>query len=246
MTSTSSSTALGRGRARPLVGLLLAGALLAACGSAKPAATTPTSPSATGAVTAPTPSGNSSVKKIETLSAEVQGSESATFKAVYTITSAGTTQTVAIEQSPPKSVLSVKSGSVIDTGTATYYCTTTGAVTCLSAGTSNPLSSLAALFSPETALTELKAAQAEAATKGFDVSFSSGSYAGQSTTCASISGTGPTVKYCVTKQGILAYVMSSGGSFSLTSYSSSPPASDFALPAGATVETLPTGVSIPD
>jgi len=57
MTSTSSSTALGQGRARPLVGLLLAGALLAACGSAKPAATTPTSPSATGAVTAPTPSG---------------------------------------------------------------------------------------------------------------------------------------------------------------------------------------------
>jgi hypothetical protein len=238
--------AFGRGGAGTLVGLFLVGALLAACGSAKPAATTPTSPSATGAVSTPTSSGSASVKKIETLSAEVQESETATFKAVYTITSAGTTQTVTIEQSPPKSVLSVKSGSVIDTGTATYYCTTSGAVTCLSAGTSNPLSSLAALFSPETALTEFKAAQAEAATKGFDVSFSSGSYAGQSTTCATISGTGPTVKYCVTKQGILAYVMSSGGSFSLTSYSSSPPASDFALPAGASVDTLPAGITLPD
>jgi hypothetical protein len=39
---------------------------------------------------------------------------------------------------------------------------------------------------------------------------------------------------------VLAYVKSTGATFSLTSYSSSPPASDFALPAGATVETIPS------
>ncbi len=150
-----------------------------------------------------------------------------------------------IEQSPPKSVFESKGGSVIDTGTATYFCSTTSTpATCISEGASNPLASLVALFSPATVLAGLKEAQAEADAHaaGYNLSFSSGSYAGQSTTCANISGAGNTAKYCVTKQGILAYVSSNGGTFSLTSYSSSPPAGDFAIPAGATVDTIPAGI----
>ena len=99
---------------------------------------------------------------------------------------------------------------------------------------------------PEDCARRLQAAQAEAATKGYSITFSSGNYAGQSTKCANVTGHGTSGKYCVTAQGILAYVSSNGGSFSLTSYSSSVPASDFALPAGATVQTLPAGVTIPD
>jgi hypothetical protein len=87
----------------------------------------------------------------------------------------------------------------------------------------------------------LKAAQAEAVAHaaGYDVTFSTASFAGQSATCATIAAAGKNAKYCVTKQGILAYEGSSASSFTLTSYSSSPPASDFALPAGATVMSIP-------
>ncbi|MFZ2058886.1 MAG: hypothetical protein WAV54_15890 [Acidimicrobiales bacterium] len=56
-------------------------------------------------------------------------------------------------------------------------------------------------------------------------------------------GTG-TSKWCVTSQGILGYVsVSSGSAFEIKSYSPSPPASLFQLPAGATVTTLPSGTS---
>jgi hypothetical protein len=46
----------------------------------------------------------------------------------------------------------------------------------------------------------------------------------------------------VTSEGILGYVSVSAKSadFEIKSYSASPPASLFALPAGATVTTLPT------
>jgi hypothetical protein len=132
---------------------------------------------------------------------------------------------------------------VIDTGSATYYCTDSGPSECLSAGSSNPLASLTALFSPQTVVTELNTVQTEAAAHaaGYNVSFSSGSYAGQSTTCANVTGTGTHVRYCVTKQGVLAYASSDGGMFALTSFSSSAPASDFDLPAGASIMTIPSG-----
>ena len=48
------------------------------------------------------------------------------------------------------------------------------------------------------------------------------------------------MKYCVTDSGILAYAASAGSTFELTSFTSSPAASDFALPAGATVITVPS------
>jgi len=245
MTTTSSSLVRAWRGAPVLVGLLILGGVIAACGSSGKSATTTSSPSGTTATTsAGAPAGSSSLSKIEALSSSVQAAEKATFKAVYTITTAGSTQTVTIEQAPPKSVFSLKSGSVINTGTTSYYCSNSGAVTCISAGTSNPLASLVAIFSPATVLAALRSAQAQAAAHaaGYSFTFSSGNYAGQSTSCANINGAGNTVKYCVTSQGILAYASSGGGTFALTSYSSSPPASDFSLPAGATVETIPSGI----
>ena len=241
---TTPSFSLARA-SRGITGLVLLGAVLAACGSSNKSATTTSAPSTgTGSpTTGASAAGSNSLKKLEDLSSSVQAAEKATFKSVYTITNAGMTQTVTVEQSPPKSVFSTKSGSVIDTGTASYYCSNSGQLVCISTGTSNPLASLVAVFSPATVLAGLKAAQAEAEAHaaGYSLSFSSGSYAGQSTTCANLGlSTGP-VKYCVTKQGLLAYASSNGGTFALTSYSGSPPASDFSIPAGATVETIPSG-----
>jgi hypothetical protein len=253
MITTSSSRARASRGAIVLVGLAFVGVVLAACSSSTSpttgTTTTTTTSAANSATTNASGAAANALSKLQGLSSTIQAAEKKPFKAVYTITSANAaTQTVTVEQSPPKSAFGTKSGDVIDTGTASYYCTTTSTPpTCLSAGTTNPLASLVAVFSPETVLAGLREAEteADAHAAGYNVSFSSGTYAGQGATCANLSGltgTDSTVKYCVTNGGVLAYVSATGGTFSLTSYSSSPPASDFALPAGATVETIPGGV----
>jgi hypothetical protein len=56
---------------------------------------------------------------------------------------------------------------------------------------------------------------------------------------------GKSGKYCVTKQGLLSYSGTPSSYFQLTKYSSTPSASLFSLPAGATTATLPGGASIP-
>ncbi|MHB8593418.1 MAG: hypothetical protein ACYDB3_03670, partial [Acidimicrobiales bacterium] len=157
----------------------------------------------------------------------------------------GNTQTITIEQMPPKSVFASSDGSVIDDGTTTYFCSASeGQSTCVKeSGNSNPLASLAEIFSPVTAIDALKLAQTEAAAHlaGYNVSFSSQSFAGQDSTCVSVTASGQTEKYCVTKSGILAFEGTSGSTFALTSYSTAVSDSDFSTPAGATVETIPGG-----
>ncbi len=114
---------------------------------------------------------------------------------------------------------------------------------------SNPLLSLEDLFSPTVALATLSEAKDAAVARalGIKVSSSSATFAGQPSTCISVAAHGKSTKYCVTKQGILSYSgsSSSSSSFKLTKYSSKPPAALFALPAGATITTVPGGVSIP-
>jgi hypothetical protein len=84
---------------------------------------------------------------------------------------------------------------------------------------------------------------------GIKVTTSSQTIAGQPTTCISATVHGQSGKYCVTKQGLLAYVGSPTGTvFKMTKYSSKPSPSLFVLPAGATTVTVPStpDVSIPD
>jgi hypothetical protein len=76
------------------------------------------------------------------------------------------------------------------------------------------------------------------------VAFSDSTYAGLQAKCLHYTSASQTVTYCVTDSGILAYAQSPGGTFELTGFSSAPPASDFALPAGATIVTVPN-VSVP-
>jgi hypothetical protein len=244
MTTSSSPVRTGRG-VTVIVGLVLLGAGVTACGgsntAASPPSTAPSGPSPT--TTAAAPSGSSSARTIEALASSVQGAGMATFKAVYTVSSAGTTETATVEQAPPKSAFSTKGEAVIATGTGTYLCTDAGQAVCYSAGTTNPLTSLAQLFNPQTALNEVKAAAGVIGASGSTITFSPGSYGGQSTTCANVIGKDTNEKFCWTKQGVLAYADVAGSTLSLTSYSTSPPASDFDLPAGATVDTIPLGLN---
>ncbi len=119
---------------------------------------------------------------------------------------------------------------------------------CLTENGANPLLGMEDAFSPTVALGALAEAKEGLVSKllGIEVSSSSASFAGQPSTCVTVSGHGKVGKYCVTKQGILSYSGSSPSDyFQLTKYSSKPPAGLFARPAGATTVTLPGGGSIP-
>ena len=171
-----------------------------------------------------------------------------TYMATYTSNSGGQTTKVTIAQAPPKSSFTSGSSSVINTGSKTYVCSAdSGTTSCVSTGSANPLAGLEELFSPAAAVAAFSEAKEGLVSKalGIKTTSSTQTIAGQPSTCVSVSVKGKVAKYCVTKQGLLSYAGTSSSSFQLTKYSSKPPASAFALPAGATTVTLPKGVNIP-
>jgi len=108
------------------------------------------------------------------------------------------------------------------------------------------VSGLTGLFSPATIVGVLKGveAQAVAHSAGYVISTSSATYGGLASNCVTVKGNSePTpVTYCgSTSNGVLTYVNANGNTVTLQSYSGNPPASTFAPPAGATVQTLPAG-----
>jgi hypothetical protein len=158
---------------------------------------------------------------------------------------------VTLEQAPPKSLFTSNDGSsFINNGTTTYACSkdsSSGTTSCVSyPEAQNPMASLLTLYSPTAAEALFQTAESEVAAKlaGISINFTSQTFAGQPSTCVTYSYAGSNAKYCVTKSGVLAYEGggSSGNSsaFELTAYSTSVSASDFALPTGATVETMPS------
>ncbi|MGO8870106.1 MAG: hypothetical protein ACLQPH_01665 [Acidimicrobiales bacterium] len=109
-----------------------------------------------------------------------------------------------------------------------------------------PVNALTELFSPGILTNTLKGIEAQAAAHaaGVNVTTGSGSYGGQASTCITFtSASNPTaVRYCASNSaGILTYFSAGGNVGTLTAYSPNPPASSFAPPAGATVQTLPAG-----
>ena len=179
----------------------------------------------------------------------------ATFKVVYAAASAsspGGPGTVTVERKPPKSLLSTPDGAVISDGTSTWFCSAppspVGHPACLAVRGTNPLASLATVFSAQTVAGVLQNARANmgarvgARTSGYAVAVSHETFAGQESTCAKVTGPDPSAsgKYCATSGGILAYVGSPAGqTFAMAAYSASVPDSDFALPAGANPQQLP-------
>jgi hypothetical protein len=176
----------------------------------------------------------------------LQSSETTPFKAVYTITSSGNTETVTFAQDPPKSLIGTQSGTMIDTGSQTVLCTNSSN-TCISLSGSTLGASMQALqsvFAPKSVATSLNQIQNQIGAKmaGVSVSQSTKTVAGVASDCVTVSGGGTTTgTWCVAQSsGVLTYGQSGTTTVSLTSYSSSVDPSSFNLPAGATIITIPT------
>jgi hypothetical protein len=101
-----------------------------------------------------------------------------------------------------------------------------------------------ALYSGAYWIDFLKLYSAAAALQGVTIHSTSMSVNGFALQCAVVVNkkSPSTSKWCVTSQGILGYVSvsSAKAAFEIKSYSASPPASLFVVPAGATITTIPT------
>jgi hypothetical protein len=172
---------------------------------------------------------------------------------------------VTISQQSGKSNFTTSDGSsIINTGKKTYYCSkssgnsgstgnsgnsgssttpSAGGLQCVTGSGAGALGSLASLFSPTLLVNVLNEEKVSAVAHalGIHVTTSSAKFAGQNATCISATVRGKTGKYCVTNQGLLAYIGGTGGStFKMTKYSSNPSPSLFKLPANATTVTIPS------
>jgi hypothetical protein len=139
------------------------------------------------------------------------------------------------------------SGTTGSTGNTGSTTTTTkaaaGGLQCATESGASPLAGIVNLFSPALLLNVLNEdkVSAEARALGIHVTTSTQKFAGQNSTCISATVRGQSGKYCVTNQGLLAYVGGTGGStFKMTKYSSNPSPSLFKLPANATTVTIPS------
>lgn len=189
-------------------------------------------------------SGRLSQSQLKALANRVSQSKKLTFEATYRTLGLGNNETVVIAQAPPKSLLSIASGLVVDTGTKTYYCTSNGGNdSCVAAGTADPFLGIEEIFSPAATLAAFAQAKEGLVSRSLGIKTieSSATIAGQASTCITVTVKGTADRYCVTKQGVLSYSGSRGDYFELTKYSASPRASLFRLPAGSYVAPLPTG-----
>jgi hypothetical protein len=137
------------------------------------------------------------------------------------------------------------SGDSGNSGATTTTAAPKATLQCYSEKGNNPLADTEDLFTGSSVLSIFSEAEEGTVARllGIKVSQSSGNYAGQPSTCITVSRRGQSAKYCVTKQGLLSYSSASGtkGYFEMTKYSSHPPSSLFSLPSGATTVTIPSG-----
>ena len=214
-----------------IAAVLVGGVALSACGSSSANNTTTTT-----GKKAP-----SSAAQLRAITKAANSGKSATFQATWTSTSGGTTQSVTLEQSPPKSKFTTGGGGfVLNDGSATYFCSSTSSCLKESTGT-NPLGGLFSLYNGSSFVSAVSAYSNSAflAAAGVSLKYSTQTFSGISSTCLNISihrvsGT----RWCVSNKGVLTYWSAGTSKFVLTSYSTSVPAADLALPVGATITTL--------
>lgn len=249
-----------------LFSALLAGAVvLGACGSSSSGTNTtapPTTPTTSGTGTTapsgggtPTTAAASGAAALSNLASKLQTGEASAYDAVYKNTGGSNLTSIEIAEQPPSSFAFKTTGSsgvseVIGTSKGIDACNQSSGSstwTCVNLGTS-----LAATYEEATQLFTgkywaglLETYKADAAAAGVHVTTSSMTAAGVPLQC--VTYTGGAVKQggevCVTAQGALGYVHSftTNEVFQLSSYSTSPSASLFQPPAGATVQTIPGG-----
>jgi len=162
-----------------------------------------------------------------------------TFGATWTYVNDGKNQTVALSQKSPKSMFKVDSVLLVNDGSNTYYCATTSV--CIKGGSNNPINLIADLFSGKTFITQMQSytTSSSLSAAGYTVTFSSQTWGGIDSNCAEVTKSGSSVSWCEGKSnGILTWWASGSNSFTITSYTSSPPSSDFQTPPGAHIISL--------
>ena len=248
----TSTTPPRRVGARTVLVMLACGSFAAACTSSSTSSTAPstteTAPSG-GGTTATT--GGGSAAALRSVVSGIKRSSGATFSATYLTANSttGKSQTVTFAQSPPKSAVVTPGGSFYIDGKSVTECQGSGAAaTCTSLPTSlgSSLSGITDLFSPGVLTDTLRGIEAEAVAHvaGVSTHTSSATYGGLPSTCFTLkSASQPNaVTYCAAdSSGILTYSSTNGSTVTLTSFTANPPASTFSPPAGATVQTLPSG-----
>lgn len=255
--STGVARAVGSSRRVALLGVVLAGGVaLAACGSSSPSASSSTTSSTAAHTTTSkarssnsNPGTGSSSVNLSTVLGRIKHNSGATFSVTYNImTSAGKAETVTFAQDPPKEAIVTSSGAYYVDGSSVTVCQGQGSsATCTSLPSSEAAGATAIsdLFAPGILTNTLQGIEGEVAAHVAGVSLSSHSatYGGQASTCVDIAKSGqPSVTYCAsTSSGVLTYFSAGGNTGTLTAYDASPPSSTFSPPAGATVNTLPSG-----
>lgn len=207
--------------------------LLAACG------TSGGSPSSS-----PASSGTTGV--IQQMISHLKNAQNSPYSVTYSMSGASAgVGSFTYEQSPPKYRLSLSTVSVIATGSTIYLCTgsTAGTICTVDTGT-NPLTSVEKAFSASSVIPKLTSLQSELAAKtaGVHITSSTQTFASQPSTCLAYVQAGVTSKYCATDSGVLAYASDGSSTLTLTHYSPTVAATDFALPQGASLESLPATI----
>ena len=199
------------------------------------------------------PPSGSAQSKLQKLEAAVNKESKATFKITYAYRNNKSKGSYSVEQQPPNQLVRTSPPSpdeLIYNGKQAYDCGLGGKpITCIvypSQSATSVRALMGTLLDVGTYVSTMKGWEVMIGTRtpGFNVSFSTATFARQPSDCVRWSFGSQDAKYCVTDKGILAYVGGSNGhgssnAFWLTSYSSHVSSSDFSLPKGAKVTKLP-------
>ena len=219
--------------------------LLAGCGTSGSTSSSASTSSPTTSVAPPSNgAGTSTAQSMTRLTSKLAAGKSQSYMATYTIAAPNQNGTLVIERMPPSNnrIVATASGkqfAIISNATTTYVCQLSQTPPQCFSGIQDPLASLEKLVNPDQIIPALQQAAANGAA---NVTFSTQTIAGMASTCATITS-GQTGTFCVTNQGVLASVSAANGSITLTGFTTSVLASDFAPPAGATVQSGSLGNS---
>ncbi len=193
---------------------------------------------------------------IDTFTNQIKSSEGTTFEATY-VTTGGAPATIVYAVQPPKGLTFVDTPAGTSTSTVDVIVNSSGEYSCTPAaegsgprcqklGTAGAAAEnqIFGFYTPSHWTTFLKDFSLAAGIAGDKVTSSTMAVNGFSMQCVDFNAPGVpgTSTICTTTQGILGYVKvaADSTSFEIKSYSATPPASLFQLPAGATITTIPT------
>jgi len=232
-----------------IVALVVLGVLLVVHAKKKPSQAAPPNPTVLSHPSGKlTPLQRTIIEALGNVAAESQVTLKATYKVTYSSFDVpGSPSKVFVEEMPPDRLFKARTSEVIIKNKKTYYCVTSGAVSCrvTKSAAATPLGRLMAVYDPATYVATIHTVRT-LIRSGAAYRFSSSHklVANLPSDCVSWSYRYSSVNYCVTKTGVLTYFTISGVapsgapsaltlSIRLNSYSSKSSLADFALPKAA-------------